>query len=562
MFEIFKYFLPYLKGYRLEFLFIFFGITATAIATVATAHIIKPILDDIFINRDVEKLHIIPIFLVFIYLVKSVGRYFQTYFTAKIGESIVMRLRNEMLQKILELDMEYINSVRNGELISRINNDILRVRYIVSDMFPELSREIVTILGLVAYVIYQSPILSFWTLVILPATFYPLSILAKKMKATSKRSQEKSADIVSKLTELFNNIEIIKSNSTEKVELEKFQEENRNFFHISLRGVKIFGLVSPMMEVYSSLSIALVIIFGGEAVINGEMSVGSFFSFLTAVGLLFDPIKKVSAIFNKMQDGISATERIIELLNIENRIQNGTEKISDIQKIEFQQVSFLSILNNISFSISKGEKIAFVGDSGGGKTTTINLLMRFYDRDSGYILLDGQKIENIQIESLRRNIAIVSQRVYIFNDTILNNVAYGSDEVDSNRAVKALKMVEAWEFVSKMEKGIYTQLQEFGANLSGGERQRIALARAIYQDSPVLILDEATSALDNRVEKKIFENLQNYFKKRIVIIIAHRLSTIEDSDRIYLFSNGKIVGVGTHQELLEHSPEYRRLHNR
>ncbi|HIC10227.1 MAG TPA: ABC transporter ATP-binding protein [Campylobacterales bacterium] len=540
----------------------FFGITATAIATVATAHIIKPILDDIFINRDVEKLHIIPIFLVFIYLVKSVGRYFQTYFTAKIGESIVMRLRNEMLQKILELDMEYINSVRNGELISRINNDILRVRYIVSDMFPELSREIVTILGLVAYVIYQSPILSFWTLVILPATFYPLSILAKKMKATSKRSQEKSADIVSKLTELFNNIEIIKSNSTEKVELEKFQEENRNFFHISLRGVKIFGLVSPMMEVYSSLSIALVIIFGGEAVINGEMSVGSFFSFLTAVGLLFDPIKKVSAIFNKMQDGISATERIIELLNIENRIQNGTEKISDIQKIEFQQVSFLSILNNISFSISKGEKIAFVGDSGGGKTTTINLLMRFYDRDSGYILLDGQKIENIQIESLRRNIAIVSQRVYIFNDTILNNVAYGSDEVDSNRAVKALKMVEAWEFVSKMEKGIYTQLQEFGANLSGGERQRIALARAIYQDSPVLILDEATSALDNRVEKKIFENLQNYFKNRIVIIIAHRLSTIEDSDRIYLFSNGKIVGVGTHQELLEHSPEYRRLHNR
>ncbi len=261
--------------------------------------------------------------------------------------------------------MEYINSVRNGELISRINNDILRVRYIVSDMFPELSREIVTILGLVAYVIYQSPILSFWTLVILPATFYPLSILAKKMKATSKRSQEKSADIVSKLTELFNNIEIIKSNSTEKVELEKFQEENRNFFHISLRGVKIFGLVSPMMEVYSSLSIALVIIFGGEAVINGEMSVGSFFSFLTAVGLLFDPIKKVSAIFNKMQDGISATERIIELLNIENRIQNGTEKISDIQKIEFRQVSFLSILNNISFSISKGEKIAFVGDSGG-----------------------------------------------------------------------------------------------------------------------------------------------------------------------------------------------------
>jgi len=542
--NVFKYFLPYLKGYKKEFLFILFGIVATAVATVFTAHIIKPILDDIFIAKDENMLHIIPLFLVLIYLIKSVGRYLQGYFTVKIGESIVMRLRNEMLEKILYFDMEYINSIRSGELISRINGDIMRVRYIVSEMVPELSREVVTIIGLVGYVTYQNPLLAFYTLVILPVTFYPLSILAKKMKATSKHAQEKSADIVSRLSELFNNIEIIKANSTEKFELERFDRENRELFNITMRGTKIFQLVSPMMETYSSLSIALVIIFGGRAVIDGEMSVGSFFAFLTAVGLLFDPIKKVSAIFNKMQDGISATERIIELLNIERKIIDGEKSIEKIERVEFRNVDFSfgdkKILKNITFQVKQGESIAFIGNSGGGKSTVLNLLLRFYDRESGKILIDDLEIESIKLESLRREIAIVSQRVYIFNDTVLNNVAYGN-EVDRERVIEALKLAEAWGFVEKMEKGIDTQLQEFGANLSGGQRQRIALARAIYRNSSILILDEATSALDNVVEAKILQNLKQHSKDKIVITVAHRLSTIEDADKIFKFSNGQIV---------------------
>lgn len=560
--EVFKYFIPYLKGYRKEYIFIIFGIIATATATVFTAHIIKPILDDIFIAKDENMLMTIPFFLVFIYMLKSVGRYFQAYFTAYIGESIVMRLRDQMLFKILNFDLEYINSIRNGELISRINGDIIRVRYIVSEMIPELTREIITILALLGYVIYQNPLLAFYTLIILPLTFYPLTILAKKMKATSKNSQEKSADLVSKLSELFNNIEIIKANSTEKIELNSFKKENKTLFQITMRGTKIFQFVSPMMETYTSLSIALVIVFGGQSVIDGEMSVGSFFAFLTAIGLLFDPIKKVSALFNRMQDGISATERIIELLSIDTKIKSGNLKLEKIENIDFKQVNFSfgdkDILKNIDISISQNLKIAFVGDSGGGKSTILNLLLRFYENSGGEILINNQNIKNYSFESLRNEISLVSQRIYIFNDTILNNVIYGK-KLDREKAIRSLKIAEACTFIENMKDGVDTKLDEFGTNLSGGQRQRIALARAIYRDSSLIILDEATSSLDNRVEKSILDNLKSIVKNKIVITVAHRLSTIHDSDQIYIFSDGEILAKGDHQELLKSSKEYLKL---
>ena len=547
MLKVLKYFANDLKKFKKEYLFIIFGVVATATATVFTAHIIKPILDNIFIEKNRDMLLIIPFFLVLIYSIKSLGRYLQGYFTAFIGEKIVMDLRNRMLDKILGFDFEYINSIRNGELISRINNDIFRVRYIVSEMIPEFLREAVTIFALIIYVIYQNPILAFYTLVILPATFYPLTLLAKKMKATSIFAQEKNADIVSKLNELFNNIEIIKAHSTENYELNDFQEENNKLFQITMRGVKIFQFVSPMMEIYSSFSIALVIIFGGTAVIDGEMSVGTFFAFLTAVGLLFDPIKKISAIFNKMQDGISATERIIKFLDINSKIIDGDEVLKQIKIIEFKNVSFefqdKLILQNINFKIQSGDKIAFVGESGGGKSTILNLILRFYDVKSGEILINGINIKKYKIASLRNQISFLSQRVYIFNDTVLKNVAYGSNEKDINKekVILALKTAEAWDFVEKMEFGLNTVLNEFGTNLSGGQRQRIALARAFYKNSSLIILDEATSSLDNKIEKMVLNNIDKVLKNKILITVAHRQSAIQHSDKLIKFNNGQII---------------------
>ncbi|EJF06277.1 ABC-type multidrug transport system, ATPase and permease component [Thiovulum sp. ES] len=539
------------------------GIVASAGATVLIAHIIQPILDDIFIAKDKEMLYIIPPFLILIYVVKSAGRYFQTFYTSFIGLSIVAELRKEMLKKILDFDFEYINSLRSGELQSRLNGDVTRVRYVVSEMIPELSREIVTVFSLMGYIIYQNPVLAFYTLVVLPATFYPLSVLAKKMKKVSFKMQEKSADLFSRLSEILNNIEIIKANSTEKYELGYFEKENKEVLKFNIKGVKVLQFISPMMEIYSSFSMVLVIVIGGEAVIDGEMSVGSFFAFLTAVGLLFNPIKKISTLFNKMQEGISATERIKSFLEIEQKIKSGSDEVSEIRRIEFRDVSFhfgeKEILSSVSFSVNRGQKIALIGNSGGGKSSILNLILRFYERSGGDIWLNGKNIENVSFQSLRNEISFVSQKVYIFNDTVAKNVAYGSDLIDKERVVKSLKFAEAIDFVEKMENGIETVLSEFGTNLSGGQRQRIAIARAIYKRSSIMIFDEATSALDNRVEQKILQNLENKFENQIVITVAHRLSTIENSDSIFLFENGKIVASGNDRELLENCQKYRDL---
>jgi subfamily B ATP-binding cassette protein MsbA len=290
-----------------------------------------------------------------------------------------------------------------------------------------------------------------------------------------------------------------------------------------------------------------VIIFGGTAVIDGEMSVGTFFAFLTAVGLLFDPIKKISTIFNKMQDGISATERIIKFLDINSKIIDGDEVLKQIKIIEFKNVSFefqdKLILQNINFKIQSGDKIAFVGESGGGKSTILNLILRFYDVKSGEILINGINIKKYKIASLRNQISFLSQRVYIFNDTVLKNVAYGSNEKDINKekVILALKTAEAWDFVEKMEFGLNTVLNEFGTNLSGGQRQRIALARAFYKNSSLIILDEATSSLDNKIEKMVLNNIDKVLKNKILITVAHRQSAIQHSDKLIKFNNGQII---------------------
>jgi subfamily B ATP-binding cassette protein MsbA len=556
--------LPYLKKYKKYYLYIFTGIILTAIGTVSTAHIIQPILDDIFIAKNSEALYTFPFLIFFIYLIKSVGRYISGYFTNAIGESVIMSLRNEMLDKILHFDLTHINSIRNGELMSRISGDIGRVKYVVSEMLPELSRESVTALGLIGYVIYQNPLLSFYTLVILPATFYPLSILSQKMRNSSKISQERSADLISRLSEIFNNIEIIKANSKEKFELSQFEKDGKSLLEISLRSAKIYQFVSPMMEMYSSLSISLVIIFGGRAVIDGEMSVGSFFAFLTAIGLLFDPIKKISAILNRMQDGISATERIFQIIDIEPEVISGNIKIDNVNQIKFKDVSFSfgenKILSNINFEIKKGETFALIGESGGGKSSVLNLIIRFFDKNSGELLINNIDIEQISLASLREHISFVSQRVYLFNDSVAKNVAYG-DEVDSNRVIEALKNADAFSFVEDMG-GINAEILQFGNNLSGGQRQRISIARALYKKSSILILDEATSALDNSSERKILENIKKYTENKIVITVAHRLSTISKANKIAIFTKGTIIAIGNHEELLANSNEYKILNQK
>lgn len=561
--KTFNYYLPYMQGYRYQYILVVIGIVLTVTATAATAHIMKPIMDDMFIAKDPKMLYVIPLMLIGIYIAKSAGRYLQSVYTNYIGLHIVSRLREDLLEKMIHLDMGFLYSNRSGELISRITNDIARVQYFVSTMLPELIRETLTVIALIGYVIYLNPILSFWALIVMPTIIYPLILIAKRLKKLSHRSQEKNADVLSRLTEVFNNSEIIKANATEDYEMVRFKDENNHFFNINMKSTYTNELVSPIMEIIAAIGLAAVIFVGGKEVYAGRMSVGEFTAFLTAVGLVFQPLRRVSSIYGKIQDAQAATERVFHIFELDNKIIDGKDVLSTpVQTIEFQNVTLKfdekTALKNLNIKIHAGQTIALVGQSGGGKSSLINLLLRFYDPDEGTILLNQHNIKNYTQNSLRHQIAAVSQRVYIFQDTLAANVAYG-DDIDEEKVLNALEIADALDFSQNLPHGIHTVMQEFGANLSGGQRQRIAIARAIYKHASLLILDEATSALDNESEKRIQSALESYTKDKITIIIAHRLSTIEHADVILYFESGEIIAEGSHRNLLETSEAYQRL---
>jgi len=561
--KILKRYLSYIKEYKLQYLFVFVGIVLTVAATTATAHIMKPLMDDMFIARKEEMLYLIPIALIAIYFLKAIGRYVQSVFMNYIGQHIVTRFREILLDKIIHLDMTFLYVNRSGELISRVTNDINRIQYFVSNMLPELFRESLTVIALIVYVIYLNATLAFYSLIVVPVVIYPLILIAKKLKKYSHRSQAKNADVVTRLTEVFNNSEIIKANATEKYEVERFSVQNWQFFKINMKSVYVGEIVSPLMEIIGAAGLAAVIFVGGKEVYDGKISVGEFTAFLTAVGLVFQPIRRIGSIYSKIQDAVAASERVFEILDTQSHISDGEKLLErDIWHVEFKNVTLKYLdsfaLDGINIEINSGENIALVGDSGGGKSTFINMLLRFYDPDSGVVLINGIDIKEFNQVSLKHHISLVSQRIYIFQDTLAANVAYGQ-EIDEAKVHEALKLADASEFVASLENGIDTVMSEAGTNLSGGQRQRVAIARAIYKHSSLLLFDEATSALDNESEKRIQASLNQYTKDKITITIAHRLSTIEDADKIVVMQKGKIVACGNHQELLKNSEVYQRL---
>ena len=562
--KLFNYFLPYLLEYKKSLFIAIIGMIAVAVGTAGTAHLLKPVLDDIFINKDSEMLQLMPFAIIGIFLLKSLGKYVQTYYTVYIGEDIVRRLRDKLSSHLMHQDMQYLNTMRSGELLSRITNDLNRVQNVVATLLPAILIKVMLIFTLSGYVIYQSPKLAFYFLIIMPLALFPLQLLAKKMKHYSRQSQESNSDLTSRLTEIFNNIEVIKSNSSQKYEQQRFSKENLNFFKLSMKQVKINALVNPILEVFGSVAIAIVIYVGAMEVINDEITVGTFFAFIAALFMLYDPIKVLSSIHNKMQDAVAAMERLQELLEQEPTIVSGTKELQHIKNVSFHHVGLSyedkTALKDVNLTATKGKVYALVGDSGAGKSSLINLLVRFYDPSVGSIKVNETVITEYTLKTLHQKIAFVTQRIFIFNDTILANVCYG-EEANKEKAIQALKRAQAWEFVKVLDEGIDTELDEFGVNLSGGQRQRIALARALYKEPEILILDEATSALDTKSERAIQEALEELKDEMITFVVAHRLSTIEKADTILVMEAGEIIDRGDYQTLLQHSLAFQKLAN-
>ena len=562
--EIVKRFWPYIKEYKFYYMLVIFGGILIVISTAASAQIMKPLMDDMFIAKKKEMLYLIPLGLIGIYFTKAVGKYIQTVFMEYIGQSIVTRFRELLLSHIISQDMSFLYVNRSGELISRVTNDIGRIQTFVANMLPDMLRDVLAVFALIGYIIYLNPLLSFYTLVVVPLAIIPLMSIAKRLKKYSHRSQEKNADIVTRLTEVFNNSEIIKANDTQAFELKHFSAHNWQFFKINMKTVYVGALVPPITEMLGVSGLAAVIYVGGKEVFEGRMTVGEFTAFITAVGLVFEPIRKLSGTYAKIQDAIAASERVFEILDTKPSIKDGNKILKeDIKSIAFQDVSLMYegdyALNSVSMQIHEGEKIALVGDSGGGKSTFISMLLRFYDPDEGKITINGINLKEYNLQSLKHHISLVTQRVYIFQDTLAANVAYGEDTINEQRVIESLKLADAYDFVMNLENGISTVMSESGNNLSGGQRQRVSIARAIYKHASLLLFDEATSALDNESEKRIQKALDAYTKDKITITIAHRLSTIEHADKILVLQKGAIVASGTHTQLLESSEVYQRL---
>ncbi|EAI4693359.1 ABC transporter ATP-binding protein [Campylobacter coli] len=559
-------FKPFYKKYKKEFAIAIFGMILTSIGTAGSFASLKPILDYIFVEKNEALLYTLPFLLVIIYILKNLGFYLQTYYLSFIGMDTLRILRFKVLKNLLKLDMDFFKRNRTGELVSRCTNDINALQSIVSNIIPDFFRELLTIVGLLIVVFYQSPILAFFALVVLPCAILPLVHFARKLKKYARSIQETNSDLLSRLSEIFSNIELIKASNTQNKESEKFAKQNNELCRLNLKSTRIDALTSPLMEIIGSLGVAAVIIIGGREVIHGTMSVGSFFAFITALFAIYTPLKRLSSLYGRLQGAIAASERTFYLLDLEPQILNGSKNLESIARIEFKQVDFAyenpykSVLKDINFEFNKGEILALIGTSGSGKSSIINLLMRFYDKQKGEILLNDLDISEFSIESLHDRIGLVTQNIYLFNDSFAENVAY-SEEPNKEKIIKALKLANAYEFVQEMG-GIYAEIKEHGKNLSGGQKQRIAIARALYKNPDLLIFDEATSALDNESEKAIIETIENLKKDRLVLMIAHRLSTIENADKIAVIDQGQMIAIGSNEELLQSCELYQKFKNK
>ncbi len=523
-------------------------VVASIIVALSTAwgtYLVKPTLDEIFIEKDTHMLAILPFLVILAYLGKSGGIYIQTYFTNYIGLDIVKKLRDHMLYTLLRMEICFFERTKKGELITRITNDIALVRASLSNYLSESMREMLTVVGLVAVVIYQSPKLALIGLIIMPLAAFPLSKIIKKVKKLSKANQETNARMTARLSEIFHSVEVVKTSNGEALELQAFQKENQTFFDLSLKGIKYAEISSPLMEFLGSIAIALVIYLGGLEVIKGHISVGAFFSFITALFMLYTPIKRLVRIASNFQEALVAGERIYEILEREPGIIDGSLILQEpIRRIVFKEVCLAYqngnkfALQNINLDFEQDQIIAIIGKSGSGKSSLVNLILRLYEPTSGEIIINNMSISSLQQKSLRDQIGIVNQRVFIISGSVAENVAYGLS-INEERVLECLKQAQALDFVQSLG-GIGANLEEFGANLSGGQRQRIAIARALYRNASVLIFDEATSALDTHTQEGIKETIYNLRKDRLIIIISHNPASLEIATHIYTLEEGQL----------------------
>ena len=535
--------------------------------TAVSAYLIKPALDDVFINKDAKMLKLIPVAVILVYFLRGLGIYGQEYLMSHVGQNIIRRLRNRLYDHIQDLPLSFFHKEKTGTLMSRITNDVNIIKAMVSSVVTGSVRDCFTILGLTIVIFTQIWDLALFAFIVLPLAFYPIVALGRRVRKVSRKCLEAIADISSFLHETFAGNKIVKAFGMEGYEKKRFSDKTLMLFKLEMKEVRAKSLSSPIMEFLGGLGIAFVIWYGGSRVISGTYTTGTFVSFLAAVVMLYDPVKKLSKLNNQLQQGLAATDRIFDIIERQSDIKEDENPFilrRGSHDVTFDNVSFrykdVMVLKKINLEVKSGEIIALVGMSGGGKTSLVNLIPRFYDVSSGSLRVDGVDIRKISISSLRDQIAIVTQEPILFNDTVRNNIAYGNLKASDEEIEMAARAAYAYDFIQGFPDQLDTMIGELGGRLSGGEKQRICIARALIKNAPILILDEATSSLDTESERLVQKALENLMKGRTTFVIAHRLSTIGYANRILVIVDGCIVEEGKHGELIAKEGEYYKLY--
>jgi subfamily B ATP-binding cassette protein MsbA len=534
----------------------------------ATAYVIKPLMDGIFINKDKDFLLLMPVIVSAIFVIKGIFTFSQEFLMKYAAQRAIQEMRQDLFDNIIMLPLNFFSSNSTGALISRITNDVNLMQSSIPAAVG-LMRDSVTLVVLTIVVFYQDSTLAIFALISFPFLGMLVINVGKRIKKFSRKGQEMMAELTSLLNEVFSGIRVIKAFVTETSEKAKFKERNAKLFRYAIKAIAASAISNPIMEVIGTVGFSLVIYFGGLKVINGETTPGTFFSFMAAVIFMYEPFKKINKNNHVIQSAFSAAERIFSIMQIKNEIAINDGYLDCDAKgnsITFVDVSFKYekpgpyILKNINFDANPGEIIAIVGVSGSGKTTLVNLIPRFFDVTKGSICIGGIDIRTYKVHSLRKNIGFIHQDPFLFNDTIRNNICYGIDHVDKERLQMALSASCSDEFVNDLPFGLDTIIGERGIKLSGGQKQRITIARALIKNPPILIMDEATSSLDSESERIVQKALENLMKGRTNFVIAHRLSTILNASKIIVLDNGEINAIGTHSQLLTTSKTYALLY--
>ena len=561
--------IKYIKPYRGWMATAMFCMIIVAVMTAAQAYMVKPMLDEIFFNKDAFMLKVVPVAIVIIFLIQGIFDYSYKYLLEKVGQSVIRDLRNNLYRHIQSLPLSFFHKTPTGELISRIISDIALIQGAVSNVLVGIIKDTCQIFFLIFVIFYMNWRLALIAMILLPAIIYPIVNFGRRHRRLSRSNQQTTAQVSNLLYETITGTRIVKAFCMEKYEIARFAETLDKLFGIVMRNTRIGAISHPLMQLLGGIGISLVVWYGGSQVLSGVSTPGTFFSFLTALIMIYEPLKGISRVNSTLQQGIAAAERVFDVLDVEPDVEENKDaaELPPVKEvIEFKDVRFrydgkTEVLKDINLKVKTGEVLALVGSSGGGKSTLVNLIPRFFDVSSGSLTIDGRDIREVTLKSLRSQIGMVTQQTILFNDTVRNNITYGSPDATYEQIREAARAAHALNFIQRLPEGFDTVIGESGARLSGGERQRISIARAILKNAPILILDEATSSLDTESEREVQQAIENLVQSRTTFVIAHRLSTIRNAHRIVVLQEGRIVEEGTHDSLLPQGGVYKMLYD-